>query len=444
MKLREYQTNRINDLTDLWRAYLLADVGAGKTVIALTAALQLLDRVRPFLVIAPKLVAETVWHSEIAKWDHLTPLTAVVLTGTPKQRRKKLSVNADIYIVNYELMPWLAENVNLCEFFDGLILDEISRLKTPNKKRWRTVLKLADKASVVWGLTGTPISTSLLNLFGQFRMIDKGKALGRFITHYKMDYFYQVDRHGFVWAIRHGSEERIYERIRPLVLRVTQQEQVRSSKTYTNMIEVPLPNTARRKYDQLHREFLLALKEDTIIVAENAAVLTGKLSQFTGGGLYTTEHEYQRVCDAKYNALDELLISLAGQPVLLVYAYQGEARIIRESYPSARWLGHEACSPQDLIEIWNNRDVDEMILLVHPSAAGHGVNLQQGGHHICWFGGSWSQEMYRQTNGRLARYGQTDPVTIHHLICPHTIDSIQYAVMRGRMKDQENLVNALS
>lgn len=445
MKLRLYQSNKIRDLEEQWRAYLLADVGAGKTVIALTAALHLINKARPFLVIAPQLVAETVWHTEAAKWPHLSKLKIVVLAGrSPKRRLEMLTLDADIYVINYELMPWLAKNVNLCEFFHGVILDEISRLKTPNKLRWRTVLKLADSASVVWGLTGTPISTSLLNLFGQFRMIDHGKALGRYITHYKMDYFYQCDRQGFVWAIRHGAEKRIYERIKPLVVRVSKAEQARAEPVYINIIDVHLCAEARKQYQQLHRDFVLSLEEDTVIVAENAAVLTGKLTQFTGGGLYDENHEYKVLSKAKYNALDELLLSLEGQPVLLVYAYQGEAKKIRTRYPSARWLGHETDTKAQLIDQWNKHEIDDMILLIHPSSAGHGVNLQFGGHHLVFFGGTWSQEMYRQVVGRLVRPGQTRPVIVHHLICTHTVDTIQYAVMRGRMKDQENLVNALT
>jgi SNF2 family DNA or RNA helicase len=444
VKLRQYQRDKIAILIGKGRAYLLADVGAGKTVIALTAALELLPKVRPFLIIAPKLVAQTVWHAELNKWTHLHKLSLITVVGPPKVRLRLLSACADIVVINYELVPWYIDNVNKGKYPRGLILDEISRLKTPNKARWRAVKTLADSAEVVWGLTGTPISTSLLDLFGQFRMIDGGQALGRFITHYKQQYFYPIDRMGYQLAVRPGAAQQIYDRIKPLVVRVTSAEQLKAAPHYTNVINVPMGETARDKYVQLHKEFMLELDEGTVIVAETAAVRTGKLSQLTGGGLYDEHDNYQLISEHKYNALDELLLSLGGQPALLVYNYTGEAKIIRKRYSQARWLGREPCANATLIEMWNERSLPNMILLIHVASAGHGLNLQFGGHHLIFFGGTWSQEMYRQTRGRLIRFGQQSPVTVHHLICPRTVDSVQYAVMRGRLTSQDNLVAALS
>jgi len=445
VKLREYQADCICRLIELGRAYLLADMGAGKTVIALTAASRVIDEARPFLVIAPKLVALTGWHSEVARWPHLHHLSLTIISGTPKQRLEKLRPPYDdIYVINYELVPWLAENVNICKLFKGLICDEISRLKSPNKARWRGVKRLADSTRFVWGLTGTPLSTSYMDLFGQFRIVDKGHSLGAFITHYRIKYFYPRDVHGWRWDLKMGAADQIIKAIDPIVVRVTGKDQLKESRIYTNAINVDLDQGSETKYRQLVKEFITTLPSDTVVVAENAATLTGKLSQFTGGGMYNEDKTYEVIHEHKYNALDEVLEELTGQPAIIIYAYKGEAETIRERTPDCFWLGREGCPPENLIEMWNKGQVKGMRMLLHPASAGHGLNLQRGGHHIIWYGGTWSQEMYRQTNARLARFGQRHPVTVHHLICPRTIDAIQYRMLQGRMEAHDNLLTALT
>jgi len=444
VKLREYQAESAAKLIELGRAYLLADVGSGKTLIALEAALRIIGEARPILILAPKLVALTGWHSELAKWPHLRQLNLVIVSGTPAERRLKLEPpKADIYVINYELMPWLSENVNLCKFFNALICDEISRLKTPNKPRWRAVKELADCVDYVWGLTGTPISTSYMDLFGQFRIIDKGTALGLFISHYRANYFYPTDPHGWRWNLKMGAADQIIDRINPTVIRVSSKDQLKVAKSFTNLIPVDMPDKVYEQYRKLVTDFITTLPSKSIVIAENAAVLTGKLSQFTGGGLYDLDDEYHLISGHKYNALAEVLESLEGQPALIVYNHKGEAKTICKRFPDTFWLGREACSPKTLIDMWNEQQVKGMRLLIHPASAGHGLNLQRGGHHIIWFGGTWSQEMYRQTNGRLLRFGQRHPVHIHHLICNNSIDALQYQVMQGRMKAHDNLLDAL-
>lgn len=439
MKLRGYQSNAAVELHVRKRVYLLSEPGSGKTAIA-TAAIKLSKPfLGPFLVIAPKLVAKTVWPQEIKKWMG-EELKVVLIEGTPEQRKALLKQPAHVYVINYELMPWLAKLPNV--HMIGLILDEISRVKTPNKARFKAILPFAEKATFVWGLTGTPLSTSLLDLFGQYRMIDGGVALGKYITHYKQQYFYSTDPDGWRWEPRVGAEKEIYERIKPVTLHIKDHDMLDIAKVFYNRIDIELGASEQEKYKELVEEFVLDLPNGQLVTAENAAVLTGKLSQYTGGGLYEINGNYYRISDTKFEALDELLTTLEGHPTLIVYAYRGEAKSIRDNVKNTYWLGNASLPDEKLIEMWNNKDIP--YLLIHPSSAGHGLNLQAGGHHIIWYGGTWSQEMYRQTNARIARSGQEHPVYVHHLLVKDTIDVLQYNVMQDRIQMQEALIEGIT
>ncbi len=444
MKLRKYQINASAALIEKKRVYLLSDMGSGKTAAAWYALVQRATPERPFLIIAPKLVALTVWQQEFDKWARAwvdERFVVLPLLGTPRQRLANLKTPASVYLINYELTPWLARCWK--RRFDGLVLDEISRLKTPNKARFRAVLPMADSANFVWALTGTPLSTSYLDLFGQFRMIDRGKALTRFITHYKQLYFYAVDPNGWKWQIRHGGAQAIEERIAPLVHHITPGDQLKVAPTFTNEHWLDLDRDSKVLYKEYVKEFMLNLPKGQVIIAENAAVLTGKLSQFTGGGAYDANTEYQVLHDIKYNALDELLEDLGGQPTLIVYAFRGEAETIMSRHKGGAWLsGGSNASNMRLIERWNLGQL--RFLLIHPSSCAHGLNLQSGGHHIVWFGLNASLELYQQLNARLPRPGQkAEHVFIHHILTRATFDAKLIDILADRDATQDRITDAV-
>lgn len=441
VQLRKYQIEKAALLISRKRVYLVSDMGSGKTAIAISAMQQVAWSAKPFLVLAPKLVASQVWLAETKLWGR-SHFQLVPLLGPPQSRLDALKEPADAYVINYELAPWLAEQISIKGRFNGLILDEISRFKKPNKKRWKAILPLADTAEYVWGLTGTPLSTGLLDLFGQFRMIDKGASLGKYITHYKQEYFTATDPNGWTWKPQRGAEQLIYDRIRDSTLHITRYDQLEVAKTFTNEIKIQLEDKARKQYKELYNEFLLTIENEEVITAENAAIRTNKLSQFTGGGLYNEHLLYKLIHTAKIDALEEVLDNLEGRPALIVYNYRGEANAIIKRRPEGYWLGGNLnMSDAMLLDRWCEGKLP--YLLIHTANAGHGLNLQSGGHHIVWFAGTWSQESYRQTNARLARSGQQYPVYIHHLLVQNSIDTIQYKVMLGRMQQQDNLIEEM-
>lgn len=431
--LRQYQTDAAIELIKRKRLYLLSDMGSGKTAIVLTALSTLVPQSGKWLIVAPKLVAMSVWAQELEKWA--LPIKLVPLLGSPAKRKNALKSEGDVFLINYELLPWLANTLDLAKNFNGLILDEISRMKRPNKVRWRSVLSLAESAKYVWGLTGTPISTSLLDLFGQYRLLSKD-ALGPFMTHYRQEYFYCKDPNCYTWLPHATSEAAILERIAPFTHQVSTESQLAAAETFTNVNVLTLDSEQFEAYKEIETEFVVDLPDGKVLTIDNAGVMTGKLMQFIGGALYDEDGKsYHSVHPVKYNALDELLENLLGQPVLVVFHFQFEAKEIMKRHPEAVWL--KSKNAQQHIDAWNRGEIS--IMLIHPSSAGHGLNLQEGGHHLIWYSGTWSQELYRQTNARLARSGQKHPVYIHHLRINRTIDMLQHRVVIERMSLQEEI-----
>lgn len=433
---QEYATQRIIDTP---KVGLFLDMGLGKTVSTLTAVEELInDRfaVRKCLVIAPLRVAKMTWTDEAAKWDHLHLRISRVL-GSEVERKRALATDADVYTINRENVPWLVKLYGRRWPFDMVVVDESSSFKNHRAKRFRAlrqVLGLIDRLVL---LTGTPSPRSLMDLWAQMYLLDQGERLGKTIGAYRDAYFKPGKRNGYVvydWILRDGADEAIYRHIGDVCVSMTADDWLTLPERVTNRVEVELPPAARRTYDQLLRDFVAEI-DGNEVTAANAAVLTGKLLQVANGAVYDEDGAVREVHRAKLDALAEIREECS-EPMIVFYWYQHDAERLRKAFPGARFLETEA----DLVA-WNHGKVP--MLLLHPASAGHGLNLQEGGHVIVWYGLTWSLELYQQANARLYRQGQTKPVIVHHLVAKNTMDSRVLNALAGKSIGQDALIAAV-
>lgn len=440
----EYQRHAIQFILDHPQAAILLGMGLGKSVITLTALDTLLRdsfEVHKALIVAPLRVARDTWPAELAKWDHLSGLTMSVIVGTAADRKAALATPADIYVINRENIPWLVDEVTPEEWpFDMVVIDELSSFKNHQAKRFKKLLKCRHRMSRIIGLTGTPAPNSLLDIWAPFRLIDGGHRLGRFITNYRTTYFDPDKRNGmrvFTWRLKPGAEEAIYGQISGITLSMRTCDYLRlPGVTYSDRV-VKLTPAQARQYKRFKRDMVLELGEDTLDAA-NAATLSGKLLQLASGAIYTEDGEgFHTLHEAKLDALEEVLESAQGEPVLLAYWFKHERERILDRFPQARVLD----TGEDF-EAWCAGKVP--LGLIHPASAGHGLNLQSGGHIMCWFTTPWSLELYEQANARLYRQGQTQPVSIVHLRVADTIDDDITRALTAKAMTQDNLVKAVS
>ena len=431
-----YQERAIQFLLEQPSGALFLDPGMGKTSVTLTALSKLLDRfeIGKILVVAPLRVVQSVWEQEASKWAHLTYLKFSTVLGSAKQRIAALSQRADIYLINYENLPWLIENVAFA--FDAVIFDEASKMKSHKAKRFKLFKRIRHLIDRVWLLTGTPASNGLLDVWSQIFLLDRGERLGKTFTGFRDRYFIS-DYHGYNWTLRKNADQKIYDRLADVCLTLTAEDYLELPRRIDTVIDIDLPAKARDQYIQLERNFLAELGDETVEVL-HAAALTNKLLQFANGAIYTDEEKnWTEVHDAKLTALAELVDEAAGQPLLIAYTYQTDAKRIREQFPQAEIIGKDT----DTIERWNRGEIP--MLLAHPASAGHGLNLQHGGNTIIWFGLNWSLELYQQFNARLHRQGQQKPVIIHHLAVRDTVDQTVLSALRRKDMTQKALLNAL-
>lgn len=421
---------------------LFLEMGLGKTVVTLTAVKTLLEdfEVTKVLVIAPLRVAATVWAEECRKWDHLQGLRCSKVLGSEAERLTALRVDADIYIINRENVAWLVNYAAKCKRwpFDMLVIDELSSFKSPKAERFKALRRVLSVVSRVVGLTGTPSPNGLLDLWSQIYLLDQGERLGKFVTRYRDQYFRPDKRNGAIvysWALRPGGEQEIYKRIGDICMSMKAEDYLTMPERIDINHVVKLPEAAQRAYDTMERDLVLPLVGEAI-TAQNAAVLTGKLLQLANGQIYTTERNYQEFHHAKLDALEDLLEAANGQPVLVYYMFQADAARIMHRFPQARQL-----FTSDDVNDWNAGTVPLMI--AHPASAGHGLNLQAGGHIIVWYGLTWSLELYQQANARLYRQGQGCPVTIYHVITAGTVDEDVLKVLTGKAVKQDALIDAV-
>jgi SNF2 family DNA or RNA helicase len=419
---------------------ILLSCGLGKTVITLTAVKELMfDRfeVRKPLVIAPLRVAANSWPDEIGKWDHLKDLTYSVATGSEEERRKALLTEADLHIINRENVTWLVEKSGLPFDYDMIIVDELSSFKSHQSKRFKSLLKVRPKLKRIVGLTGTPASNSLMDLWAEFRLLDMGKRLGRYIGQYRRDYFTPDKRNAqiiFSYKPLPGAEDAIYKKISDITISMKSADFLKMPDLFVNEVPVRLSSSERSLYDKLKRDMVLSLKGKEID-AVNAASLSGKLLQMANGAVYDENQETVVIHERKLDALEDLLEDANGRPVLVAYWFKHDLERIRK-----RFTVREIKTSKDISD-WNAGKIP--VAMIHPASAGHGLNLQAGGSTLIWFGLTWSLELYQQTNARLWRQGQKEPVVIHHIIAEGTIDENVMAALRRKEKTQDSLIRAV-
>ena len=437
----EYQTHCTQFILENTSAGLFLDMGLGKSVITLTALVDLLhDRfeVSKVLVIAPLRVAGTTWLDEVRKWDHLQNLTLSKVLGSAKERTMALYKKADIYTINRENVPWLVDFYKNDWPFDMVIIDELSSFKSPSAKRFKALKKVRHKIKRIVGLTGTPAPNGLLDIWSQIYLLDGGERLGRTFSGYRGRYFHpQKYINGGIptdYALNDDAEDKIYDRISDICISMKALEYLKMPEIIFNKIEVALSEKEMSLYRKLERDLLLPLEESDVDAA-NAAVLSNKLLQMSGGAVYDEYGDVQHIHDRKLEALEDLIEAANGKPVLIYYGFRHEKDRIKKCFEA------EEINTSGDIAKWNKGDM--AIALCHPASAGHGLNLQSGGCTIIWFGVTWSLELYQQANARLWRQGQKQTVIINHILTRQTIDERVMLALDNKDTGQKALIEAV-
>ena len=421
-------------------AAVLLDMGLGKTAISLTALLDLLFdsfEAHRILVIAPLRVARDTWPAEIEKWDHLSMLTYSVAVGSEKDRKAALMRDADIYIINRENVQWLVEQSGIPFTFDTVIVDELSSFKNHQSKRFKALMKVRPRIKRIVGLTGTPSANGLMDLWAEFKVLDMGQRLGRFIGMYRNNYFRPDKRNGqiiYSYKLLPGADKAIYKQISDITISMKATDHLKMPELVMNTHTVELSDDEREHYDELKQTLVLQLPEKEITVA-NAAALTGKLLQMANGAIYDDDGDHIHIHDRKLDALEDLIEGANGKPVLVAYWFKHDLERIK-----SRFKVREIKSSSDIRE-WNAGKIP--VAVIHPASAGHGLNLQTGGSTLIWFGLTWSLELYQQTNARLWRQGQQDTVVIHHIITDDTVDGRVLKALQSKEKIQDSLIAAV-
>lgn len=392
------------------------------------------------LVIAPKRVAEDTWTREHRKWDHLNDLTVARVLGAPAQRRRALASDSDIYVIGRDNVVWLVEHYLRLKQgwpFDMIVIDELSGFKNPQAKRFRALRKAAPAAKRIIGLTGTPSPNGLMDLWAQVYLLDRGERLGKTLGAYREKYFKAGARSGYVvykWIPIRGAKEEIERRISDICVSMSTADYLTLPKRIDNIIPVQLSPVELMKYRQLEKDQIISLEGEDIVAPNAAAVMT-KLLQLANGNVYSAEGTVVPFHDKKVEALAEI-VDTSGSPVLVFYSFKHDLDAIQKAIPEARILNNE----KDIAD-WNDGKVQ--VLLAHPASVGFGLNLQDGGHTIVWYGPTWSLELYQQANTRLYRQGQQKPVIIHHLIAEGTVDEQVMRALESKDTSQAALLAAL-
>lgn len=419
---------------------VLLEMGLGKSVISLTAINDLmLDSfdVSRTLVIAPLRVANTTWPLELEKWEHLKHLTYSVVTGSEKERVQALKTPAHVYIINRENVEWLIMKSGLPFNFDMVVIDELSSFKSYQAKRFKALLKARPKVKRIVGLTGTPSSNGLMDLWAEFRLLDMGERLGRYITYYRQNFFNPDKRNQhmiFSYKPKDGAESLIYKQIADITISMKSKDYLKMPACVINEVKVELSGKERKLYDELKQDMVVSL-EGKEVDAINAASLSNKLLQMACGAVYNECKESVHIHDRKLDALEDLIEAANGKPVLVAYWFKHDLERIKN-----RFNVREIKTGADIAD-WNAGMIP--VALIHPASAGHGLNLQAGGSTLIWFSLTWSLELYQQTNARLNRQGQTDTVVIHHIITKDTIDEDVMRALSMKAKVQDALIESV-
>ncbi len=420
---------------------LFLDCGLGKTVITLTAIRYLygFGEIKKVLVIAPLRVAEDTWTTEAGKWEHLKKLRISKILGNEFDRLDGLLNRADVYVINRENVEWLVKLYGRKWPFDMVVIDELSSFKNNQSKRFKALKKILSRVERIVGLTGTPAPNGLMDLWPQVYLLDRGERLGWTIGEFRNRYFYSGAKNGHIvydWLLRDGAEQSIHETLSDLCVSMKAEDWLELPERIDVEVKVQLTESQRKAYKQLERDLILAISEESNIVASTAAVLSNKLLQFANGTIYDDAGTPKLIHKEKIKALERIVEKASGKPILIFYTYKHDRASIEKHFPGAKQLE----SSED-IAAWNRGEIPLMI--AHPASAGHGLNLQAGGNIIVWFGLPWSLELYQQANARLHRQGQTERVIIHHLIAAGTMDEVVMEALANKAKGQDALLEAV-
>ena len=427
-------------------AAVILQMGLGKTVCTLTAIEHLMYdtfEVSKVLIVAPLRVAKVTWSDEIDKWDHLSHLTYSVAVGSEKERLSALKKKADLYMINRENLQWLIEKSGLPFDYDMVVLDELSSFKSWQSKRFRAFMKVRPKVQRVVGLTGTPSSNGLMDLFAEFKCLDMGERLGRFITQYRNAFFIPDRMNGQVvysYKPRPFAEEEIYRRIGDITISMKALDHLKMPELIENRYPVYMDDGEKQQYESMKKDLILPYLENEAITAANAAALSGKLCQMANGAVYSDEGSVVHIHDRKLDALEDIIEAAQG-PILLCYWFKHDLERITKKLDELK-VEYARISSDGSIRMWNEGKFQ--VGLIHPASAGHGLNLQAGGNHIVWFGLTWSLELLEQTNARLWRQGQrAETVVVQYLVTAGTIDERILDAVSRKEKDQNALIDAV-
>lgn len=439
-KEHDYQRFSREFILDHDEAGLFLGMGMGKTVTTLTAIRQLSWDIEHVLIIAPKRTAIDTWPEELEKWDHLNGMDYAVAVGSAKQRDAALKQQAFITIINRENVVWLVDRFKRARWpYDCIVIDELSSFKSSSSKRFRALKRIRPFVKRVIGLTGTPSANGYMDLWAEAYMLDCGKALGPTLTGYRNQYFTPGRRNGMViydWDLRPGAKEEILSRLSPICVSMKSEDYLDLKEMHTIVQTVSLTDKTMKRYQQMERDMLLEVDGETID-AVNAAALTTKLLQISSGAVYDENGHPAVVHEEKLEALDEIIESAGEDNILVFYAYRHELDRLKQRYPQAVDI-----KEKDAISRWKAGKI--RILLAHPASAGHGLNLQSGGHISVWYSLTTSLELYQQACKRLHRQGQTKPVINYVLLSRGTYDEVvYYQILQRKEKDQNGVLAAL-
>ena len=445
-KPHDYQKYAIEFIESHPIAAVILQMGLGKTVCTLTAIEHLMYdtfEVSKVLIVAPLRVAKVTWSDEIDKWDHLSHLTYSVAVGSEKERLSALKKKADLYMINRENLQWLIEKSGLPFDYDMVVLDELSSFKSWQSKRFRAFMKVRPKVQRVVGLTGTPSSNGLMDLFAEFRCLDMGERLGRFITQYRSAFFIPDRMNGQVvysYKPRPFAEEEIYRRIGDITISMKALDHLKMPELIENRYPVYMDDGEKQQYESMKKDLILPYLENEAITAANAAALSGKLCQMANGAVYSDEGSVVHIHDRKLDALEDIIEAAQG-PILLCYWFKHDLERITKKLDELK-VEYARISSDGSIRMWNEGKFQ--VGLIHPASAGHGLNLQAGGNHIVWFGLTWSLELLEQSNARLWRQGQrAETVVVQYLVTAGTIDERILDAISKKEKDQNALIDAV-
>jgi SNF2 family DNA or RNA helicase len=444
----EYQQTATRWIMEHPRCGLFLDMGLGKTVSTLTAIQQMIDdcEITRTLVVAPKKVAETTWSTEAEKWNHLQGLSVVKVMGTEKQRNLALATKADVYVIGRDSFVWLCGKYGGMLPFDVLVIDELTSFKSSKSERFKAMRQAVPTVKRVIGLTGTPAPNGLIDLWAQMYCIDMGARLGKSVTKYRETYFETHKWNNIVVRcdVKKGCDEIIRNKIADICLSMQAKDYLQLPNLLTHNVTIDLTPATMAAYSKFEKEKVLEFADEHAgepanILANSAAGLMNKLSQFANGAIYDDDRNVHDIHSEKLDKLAEIVEAANGSSVLVFYQYKHDVSRIAKKLKGYKVVAYEG---EQQLKDWNAGKID--VLLAHPASTAYGLNMQQGGHYIVWFGVGWNLELYQQANARLHRQGQQHPVTVYKLLCRNTVDERAATALENKKGVQQSLLDSLN